>query len=398
MSDSNRVGLAFIVETTYGVFPTGNPTLQDLRFTSESFTSDTSSTISQEVREDRQIPDVVRTGLSASGDLAFEFSVDSYDVFIQAAMQSFAADVGTWGTAEVIAAADVAVTGTDTNTLTHASGWDHTPTIGEWIEVRGFSGAGVTANAGFFKVETASATVITVEGAPLLADASGEAIDINQWPTLENGTTFKSYAVEKDFDDDAGSNFAFTNLSGLAVDQWAFSIASDQLNTGSFSFIGKSEDQVAVTSGDGSNTAATTTPITNGIDNVKQVKLGATDIGVIAFTMQLQNNLRARLQVGTLGAVSVGSGVASFSGTLQAYFATGNKAELDKYHDFTLTDLSFVVEDSNGDGYVFDFPAVKLTAGTVVSGGQNQDTILDFQWQAVRSAVEGNTLRIAKFT
>lgn len=392
MSDSNRVSLAYIVETTYGETPAG--TLQDLRYTSESLTSDTPTTISQEVRNDRQIPDVIRTGLSASGDIGYELSFGTFDDFIQAAMQSFSADAGTWGTAVATETAQTDISVSDNDTFNSVGGWDNVPAVGDWIEVRGFSTN--ANNNGYFKVASVDANNINVEGTPLTAETAGDTVTVKQWPVIENGTTFKSHSIEKDFSDDTGSNFAYTILTGLGVDQWTLNIAADQIITGTFSFVGKDEDRGTSSAGTG-NTAATTTSVFNGIDNVKQVKLGATAFDIVSATMTLQNNLRARLQVGSLGAISIGSGVCSISGTLQAYFENANEAEIDKYHDFTLTDLSFVIEDGSNQGYIFDFPAIKLTAGRIVSGGQNQDIMMDFQWQARLDPTDGVTLRIAKF-
>src|SRR6185369_3011806 len=72
MSDSNRIRLSYALETTYATPPTG--TYTDLRITGESLKADTNTVSSQELRSDRNIPDNVRVGFGATGDVNFELS------------------------------------------------------------------------------------------------------------------------------------------------------------------------------------------------------------------------------------------------------------------------------------------------------------------------------------
>ena len=60
-SDANRTGLAFVEEATWGLFPAsaGTP-LTDLRFTGESLSYNITNTQSAEIRDDRQITDLVQ--------------------------------------------------------------------------------------------------------------------------------------------------------------------------------------------------------------------------------------------------------------------------------------------------------------------------------------------------
>lgn len=88
-ASSNLSRLLLLKETAYGTVPTvGTPST--LRFTSESLKFGLTSETSQEIRPDRNIVDMIRTGVETSGDINFELSYGTYDVLIEAALG------GTW--------------------------------------------------------------------------------------------------------------------------------------------------------------------------------------------------------------------------------------------------------------------------------------------------------------
>ena len=76
MSDSNRLSLLFVEESTFGVTP-GTPTMGAMRFTSESLRQETQTTTSNEINSTRQRTDVVRTDASAAGDVGWELFAPS---------------------------------------------------------------------------------------------------------------------------------------------------------------------------------------------------------------------------------------------------------------------------------------------------------------------------------
>lgn len=94
MADSSRSYLAYVAETVWGTTP-GTPSMILLRTTSMNFRQVTETAESQELRPDRQIPDVIRVGASAQGDFNFELSYGSLDDMIEALL------AGTW-TADVL--------------------------------------------------------------------------------------------------------------------------------------------------------------------------------------------------------------------------------------------------------------------------------------------------------
>lgn len=390
MSDSNRVGVSYIEEVTWGVTPSGN--LQKMRITNESLKAAVASSASQELRSDRQVPDFVRTGKSADGDVAFEFTFGQpFDDMIEAALMSD----GTGYPAEVGEGADVAnVTFQNgASTITRAAGSFITDgyLANQWIRIED---ANTPANNGYYKIATGgvAALILTVLQAPT-DDASATSTRIQQGGMISNGVKERSYSIEKDFDD---LSTIFEALTGMEVDQWALSFASDTFVTGSFTFIGKTVTSESSTIGTG-YVAANTNSVMNAINNVSGVMEGTTygDYDITGFTMTLQNNLRARLQVGTEGAISIGSGTLNVAGTVQAYFNT--VAVMDKLLNDTTSSLALMFEDAEGNAYLLDFPSTKYSTGQRVAPGINQDVIADMGWTAFRNATEDATITVTRF-
>ena len=385
MADTNRVSLAYVEESVYGVTPSGPPTLKDLRFTGESLIQNTTTVLSNEIRSDRQNVDVIRTSIAAAGDINFEMSHGAYDDFLVAALLSAAFS------AQITTGPLTTLSTTSPSTITRSSGSFSADgyLVGQWIRVSGFANA---ANNGHFKLATVGTTTMTVVQATLVTEGVGPAVTIKQGSQIVNGVTFKSFAIEKKYTDLA-SEFAI--LNGMAIQTLAITVAADQIVTGSFGFIGKKETSATTTAGTGTNTPAPTDAVMNGVDHVKPVYEAGVAIGIVGGTINLNNNLRTRLQVGTLGAISIGTGSVDVTATLQMYFAT--KAIMDKYLNQTVSNVA-VAFDDGAKSYVIEFPQLKYTAGRRVAGGKNQDVIADMALTGYRNPTENVSVRIARFS
>ena len=90
MAETNRVAVRYTAESTYGVLPTTG--WKPLRYTSETIGAEPQTTISDEIRSDRMVADLINTSLNVGGDANFELSYTSFDDLIEAAL------LGTWTT------------------------------------------------------------------------------------------------------------------------------------------------------------------------------------------------------------------------------------------------------------------------------------------------------------
>lgn len=388
-ASADRIQVAYIKEDeAFGSFRDGEAGgYQELRLTSESLGQNTTAVASQEIRSDRQNVDVIRTGVNAGGDINFELSHGTYDEFFQLALQAAAVA----GSVRVIDAADTTVSATAaTNTFTHATGWALDPTANNvWVKVAGFVTA---ANNGYFKVASFTSTTIVVLQTGVIGDESvGPAVTIEEGAQIINGTTFLALSIQKQFTDLATE---YERLTSMGVNTFSLNVPVDGVVTGTFGMIGKSAAS-SQSAADSAVVAATTTEVMAAVEDVSKIFEGNAAYGSTAWTMNLNNNLRPRLEIATLGAVGVGSGTIDLTGTLQAYFAT--PAAMDKYLAFTSSNIAMAMQDSAGNAYVFDIPEVKFTDGKRIAGGRNTDIMADLTWEAKRDPVELNTIKIVKW-
>lgn len=384
-ADANRASLAYWEETTFGTAPSSNPTFEEINFTSESLGADTATALSQTIRSDRQAPSIARTGFSASGDISFELQGGGYDDFFQAVLQSSSA----LGSETTVISAASTVSFASAGTITTSGSWASTPNTGDMIVV---SGASTSGNNRYYKVVSATSTVITVSPAPS-TESAGSSVTISAGSKITNGTTAKSFTIEREYTDLTNT---FASYTGVSLDGMSLTVPPDGIITGSFACIGKDETSGTSTLGDGSNTAAATTQVMSGVNDVNTILVGGADFTATGASFSLSNNLRARQVVGTLGTESVGSGVVSITGSVSAYFSSA--AIFNTYLNFTASSLVIVTEDSAGNGYVFDIPNIRFTGGRRVAGGQSTDIIGELQFSAIRQSLTDSTIAIHKFS
>lgn len=92
-ADASQTRLAYVVESTFGTIPT-SPGFQTARYTGESLQYNTENVVSNEIRSDRNVPDIIRVGNSGAGGFDFELSYGAFDDFFESALFStFTADV-----------------------------------------------------------------------------------------------------------------------------------------------------------------------------------------------------------------------------------------------------------------------------------------------------------------
>ncbi len=403
MSDSNRVMLGYAKESTYGTAPGG--TWDPLRITSESLHQETSTITSAELRSDRQIPDVVRSNISVAGDTSWELSYDlgynradasTGDLFRAALMAD-----STWAGGESVVA-DVSNTidvdeGNNkliSNALLGEPFEDFV--AGQWVQTKGFTNA---VNNGYFKILSVDSLgmFIILDTDVALADETSDSCTVKQGEQILNGTTQESYSIERLYEDIGTGESGYSALyTGMMVDGMSLAVTTEAIVTGGFSWIGSVG--ASGTTATGTVSAAGTNDVLNAIEDVDNMMEGSTftETAITAFNFSLANNLRSRLQVGTLGAVSIGSGTLNVTGTFQRYYT--DASIIDKYLNFNDTNLAISLEDVDGNGYVFEFPKVVYTSAQRVAGGQNQDIIADVSWECMMHDTELKTVRFSRWT
>lgn len=173
MTDSNRTQVAYVAETTLGTTPTISATtpMRLGRITGESLNFNIQTTRSNELRSDRQLPDVIITNAASAGDLQFEVSYPVTRSFLgdmlAASLYSSWAETPlfeNWATAD----SNITDAGTVANTYAVPSGGTAV-VAGHLVRASGFTNS---ANNQLFKVASSTATTIVGTSLSLTAETA----------------------------------------------------------------------------------------------------------------------------------------------------------------------------------------------------------------------------------
>jgi hypothetical protein len=385
MSDSNRVQLSYIKETTWGVTPATAPPIE-IRMTGESLTYDLSNTTSAEIRSDRQVSDLIQSGASMTGGFNFEFSYASFDDFLAGALWS------TWSAKKATTSTAISVaTASSLNKFVTSVATDISGIVaGQWIKTSGFAAA---TNNGYFLVTSVATLALTVSTA-LQKVTAGATVTL-QARYIRNGVTENSFSVERNHTDLSNVHFIYT---GLVCNSMSLSLNAQNIATGSFDFVGKASTVSTGAMSSGTMVGANDNTAFNAISNVANILENGVAIAsclMQSFDFSLGNNVRGLTSIGFAGNCDIGVGQIDVTGTLNAYFK--DTALYTKYINGTETSISFRLTDIDGNSYIFTFPRIKFESDKQNAGSSNQDIVENIGWRAIRHLTYGCTIQIDKF-
>jgi hypothetical protein len=472
LAESNRVDLKISEETTFAETP-ASPNMLELRYTSESLGHKKETTESEEIRDDRQVQDLIEIGVGADGDIDGELTFATYDKLLEGALCSdFGAGSGvTVGgrqniTLQAVAATQKIVRNTGSFVVDGFA-------VNQWVRLRGFSNA---ENNGVFKVsavaaleltltsgtdtlvDEAAATSRVVQGilgqavagvnlevtaaAPLatVTRASGSFLTdgfvVGQWVRLigftesdnndiwevtavdaltltlsdadgvmateaaaagkavfggylRDGTTKKSYLVEKLFEDIA----AYITYRGMRVAKASGGVTAKQKSMLKFSLMG----QKGVSSGSsvaGGTSSANENPVFVAGANVGTIKEGGAAIAqaVRELSWEIDNGLQEVAVVDSSAPSDITLGSSVVKGKVSIYLA--DRTHYNKFQDHTPSSLSYRQADRDGNVLIYTFPRTLYSNARPVATGRNGQVMLDADFQAVHDPTLGCQIQI----
>jgi hypothetical protein len=167
-SDTNAVALGLVEETVFGTTP-ASPAWTSQRITgAPNLSYEPQTEISEEIRADRQVTDLILVGAEAGGDVAMELSFDAQENVIEGAMQN------DWS---------VKAQRLDTQITDVAAGQYNVTdvndafAIGQLVKAEGFA---IGANNATFRAETASDATTLVYSSALLEASPPSTASLRQ--------------------------------------------------------------------------------------------------------------------------------------------------------------------------------------------------------------------------
>ena len=371
---SNRTAIRLVAETNFNETP-ANPAFKSVRYTGESVAFNRRSVTSNEIRDDRMTSDLVAVGADVGGDINIELSYESFDDIIAAALcSSWSAPVGGVSTMK---------NGVERKSFTLQK---HFQDLAIPI-FQSFSGCrigGLTLDFQTAQILTGKFSVMGCTALNSTAQFAGASVAYpGDGNTPMNAVTNLSQ-IEKNGGQltgitvtDGGTGYTdvtvnFTGGGGSGA------TAEAVLNAGVIT-------DIVITNPGSGYTAAPTVVITDagaGVDATATAVIGGPMPAKIkSMSMELNNNLRGQEAVGHLGYIGIALGRLEITGNIELYFEDANE-----YQTFLDNDdfkFSFVVQDVDGNSYKFIFPRVKYEEGTILSGGLDQDLMVNGKWRAL---------------
>jgi hypothetical protein len=386
MSDSNRLRVSIVKETTFGTTPT-SPAMQVLQVTGQSLRDRVGYQQSNIINDDRNVEELVRLSKSAAGqtpiELMFSPTGEALELLLGATMCSAETAVYTDESGVSLAGGNKKVTVTTDPTSDVVAG--------DIIYVTSDAGS----NAGYYKVTETSATTITVEAdANFTADSTG--VSITRAARRVNGTVNDSFTIEV-ARLDLGKAQIFT---GCTVNMLDVTIADEAMVTANLTFEAATStfqdtdlgtDQFIASA---TYTDATAHPVLDSL-SIPEIRSAGTSFAAKQITLNINNNVVARTELGKLGAQSMRQGEFNVTGSFDAYFE--DFSEMQAYADNTAGAIWFAVIDANSRGYSFSLPTVTFSDAGADVTGSNTDTMVSVSYQATLDSTEDCTLRMQRW-
>jgi hypothetical protein len=255
-AESNRAGLRYIKEDNdcWGVTPeTG--TTREMRITSSSLTANKETIVSNEIRADRMVSDVVEVAASSGGEINVEFSAGSLDDFLEAFL------LGTWTRPMTFDSFEgTNVSWLDNNTIRISSDFDLRPyfTVGRRIKTEGFL---VATNNGYHQVASLAysapntdVTIVGTHGVVEAGSALSKVMDANDVVVLRSGAIRAGTAGAQTFDSNSGSAFSSAISAGQLKAGQKIYVDGLGYEHGTYTLTGNPADEDTVTIFDGDKT------------------------------------------------------------------------------------------------------------------------------------------------
>ena len=263
--------------------------------------------------------------------------------------------------------------------------------------------AGGQAVRGVYTLITVTDDALAVSPAvPVNANADEVAVTIKgsmlRNPSRAEDIVPQDYVIETGFED--VSQYFITD--GQRVGGFSYDFTSNQLLTGSFTFMGRGMTRQGTTKlGDEATYTVlptTDTKVANSTVNVGAIVVDGEELSTALQSINLtgDNALRNQNAVGYKFPAGIGAGRMEISGSVNAYFADG--ALWDRFIEHKTVGLAFPLTDGEGHRYEFTIPAVVFSTDNVNPAGGNQDIMEAMEWTAKRDAATGCQIQIDRFS
>jgi len=378
MSQSNRVSVRYVEETTFGTTPS-TPTMIELLRTDGGLEGKIDTAESKSARADRMIQGLFQVGRNGAGNFKHELAFGQFDDLIRAAVCATA-----WSGAIALSLTNISFAASDKSINRAAGDFLAAGVVaGMWLLVGG-SVVGSGVNNGLVQALTVSATKITT-GKTFTDESAGPTITIKNGGMVRNGTAETSFTFEQaHLDTDS-----YLRTKGSRISKLDLTIAAKALVDISFDLVAKDFED-----GNVSAASVVTPPNSNLVFNSAADVLALAEGGAVldetitALSLSIDNNVDMVSGVGSLAPRVVPYRTQKITGKLDVYNSTSAwTGILQKFTNFTPSSVSITMANGSPLGYyIFTFPAYRYSGRQMPAGGLDVNTIASLPFTGYRGA------------
>ncbi len=219
-----------------------------------------------------------------------------------------------------------------------------------------------------------------------------DGVDTDKY-TIVNGVVERSFTIQKRFAD-VSRYMVFT---GARVNTLGLRVEPGKIVTGSLGLMCKQGTPAASGIASATYPAGNTNTPMNGSAGVtlNQIDGGAIPGGLMNFSLNLNNNLRAQDAIGSDSAQAIVQGSFEATGDFEVYFADGTLYDKFSAQTEFATQIK-IAEGATGKEIWIDIPRAKFETGEVVARGTNTDVMFKSTYRALYHGVTAGSVKLTR--
>ena len=275
--------------------------------------------------------------------------------------------------------------------------------VGEWVKIGGALAAAQFATAldnDWCRVSAIATHALTFDRTPTgwtTDSGTGKTISVFIGDYLRNGISMYSNTIERQYQDIPSYEY----LTGMVLDKMSLTLSAQKVVTLQKSYIGRTGTVAGSRVSGATDIAAPTYQVLNASANIGRIGVNGSNITGPNFVMEtslsINNNLRALYAMSSVGAVGMGNGESTITGSINTYFGDTTLYTLLLNNTATSFDFRVGRADGNQETLLFDMPRVKFASGAPSVPGKNQNVMLPLAFQALRDPTYTYQLHVGRY-
>jgi hypothetical protein len=219
-----------------------------------------------------------------------------------------------------------------------------------------------------------------------------ESVMRNVWTTnaIRDAKTVRSFSLETTFEQ--GGTDTFKRITGAEAATFSLNMQAGEKVTGTVGWMGRTSDYLQAALAGATYAAGNAEPILVGASVGAISMAGLTLDGVVAATLNINNNLRERYVLGALSPGEVAASKLEVTGTLSFYLDTGEFDILRAYADGVSTSLDFTIGTTTLKKTRFNIPRIVLSDVKTVAESSEGDVMLTCNFRALQATSLANAV------